>query len=136
VEESGALATGYFTAQTVLSFGSSTLVVFVVCNALQHAFSFNPRWLAFVLSQIIAMAATYASSGFGLTSTIVGFVNGCLVYCTSIGATQVAHTVAVAGAKSRGVGLLPRPKAANSAPSSPPTPAPGEEQRTFSTPWF
>lgn len=134
MEESGSLATGYFTAQTVLSFGSSTLVVFVICNALQHAFSFNPRWLAFVLSQVIAMAATYASSHFGLTSTIVGFVNGCLVYCTSIGATQITHAAVAGGGTPRGD--RPPGDAGNAAPSSSSVPPSSGNKRTFSTPWF
>jgi hypothetical protein len=121
------LQSGYFTPESLYSFGSASVIVFVVCNALQHAFHFNPRWLAFVLAQALALGGTIAAHGVTFTSAILGFVNGCLVYCACIGATQVTHSVA-ANAPAVPRGNETRPSAAT-APAA-------DEKRTFSSPWF
>ncbi len=94
---------------------------FVVCNGLQKALNFNPRWLALVVAQAIVLTGTAASGGTRVIDYLVGIINGFLVFLTAAGGTTAASGGSGAEAVARG--------AAASATTAP-------AKRTFSSPWF
>ena len=65
----------------------------MICNGLQRAFDFNPRWLALAVAEVIILAGVYASGGasggHAPTDYLIGIINGFLVYCSAGGATGV-----------------------------------------------
>ncbi len=84
-----------FTLQSMFTLTGATGVVFVICNALQSAFQFNPRWLALTISLTLSLFAAYfnceaAGTGHaGAVDYVVGIVNGFLIYATATGTTQI-----------------------------------------------
>jgi hypothetical protein len=109
----------FFSADSFSSLAGASGIVFVVCNALQGAFNFNPRWLALALAQIIAIYGAYVTHNAAVPSDyFVVVLNGCLIYCTSVGGTTLA---ASARAKGRPKGLVAEG---------------GSERREFFTSWF
>jgi hypothetical protein len=85
-----AIPNEFFTAQTMLTLSGATGATFVVCNGLQKAFDFNPKWLALVVAQAIVLTGVYAVGGTQIVDYCIGLVNGFLVYCAATGATAVA----------------------------------------------
>src|SRR5690242_13593888 len=79
----------FFTLQSMLTLSGATGATFVVCNGLQTAFNFNPRWLALGVAQVIVLTGTYLSGGSGV-DFFIGVINGFLVFCTAAGATHAA----------------------------------------------
>jgi hypothetical protein len=84
------MPSSFFTNESFFSLAGASAIVFVVCNVLQKAFDFNPRWLALLLSEIIAIAVV----AFGQRPTVpsdyfIAALNGCLVFCTAAGGTAV-----------------------------------------------
>lgn len=78
----------FFTVQSMLTLTGATGATFVVANGIQRAFNYNPKWLALVVAESLAVfgvAATHGSGG----DYFVGVVNGFLIYCTAAGATEV-----------------------------------------------
>lgn len=81
----------FFSNQSFLSLAGASGMVFVMSNALQGAFNFNPRWLALALAEIIAVYGTYLGNGNSVPSDyVVSLLNGCLIYCTAVGGTTLA----------------------------------------------
>lgn len=78
----------FYTLSSMLTLSGSMGAVFLICNGLQSALNFNPKWLALVVAILISLAGVYFSHGHG-SDYFVGFVNGFLVYGTASGATQV-----------------------------------------------
>jgi hypothetical protein len=81
----------FFTMQSMLTLTGATGITFVVCNGLQHALDFNPRWLALVIAQIICLYGVYVT-GHSWGDLIPGVANGFLVYSTACGATATVGT--------------------------------------------
>jgi hypothetical protein len=112
----------FFTVQSMLTLSGATGSTFVICNGLQTAFNFNPRWLGLLVAQIIVLAGVAASGGTGPLPYLVGVINGFLVYCSAAGATSA---VGGGGAPPIARGQVP-------GQDSPPPAA----HRRFLTPWF
>ncbi|OSJ13535.1 hypothetical protein BST63_16465 [Bradyrhizobium canariense] len=112
----------FFTVQSMLTLSGATGATFVICNGLQTAFNFNPKWLGLLVAQIIVLAGVVASGGAGPMPYLVGVINGFLVYCSAAGATSA---VGGGGAPPIARGQVPGQDA-------PLTPA----RRGFLTPWF
>lgn len=145
--------TDFFTAGSLMTFGGATLATFIVPNAFQAAMNFNPRWLGFVVAQVICIGvvATGDPSGGsgGLIDYVVAVINGCLVYCSAIGATSVGWN-ATAGRRRDAARRIPdssksgdRQNKSGPIPKSKPLPSPPPEvppqpeaARTFLTPWY
>ena len=113
----------FFTTASMLTLSGATGATFVICNGLQRAFDFNPRWLALGVAEIIILAGVYASGGASgghtLTDYLIGIINGFLVYCSAGGATGVLGNATQGGG----------------APGAVPA-AQRENGRGFLTPWF
>lgn len=154
--------TDFFTTGSLMTFGGATLATFIVPNALQLAFQFNPRWLGLVVAELLCI--TIAATGHapddtgGAIQYVVAVVNGCLVYCSALGATSIGaastgqgggrnlaavekqvppaqspSTVSPGSAEARPGVPIPKGKVA----ASPlPAKAPRGGSRSFFTPWF
>lgn len=79
----------FYTLQSMLTLAGSTGATFVICNGLQRAFDFNPRWLALAVSMALVLIGTYFSGKTAAVEYFIGFINGFLVYCTAAGATAI-----------------------------------------------
>lgn len=79
----------FFTLNSFTTLGSSAMIVYVICNALQHVFKFNPRLIGFILSLTIAAIGTFLTNKFTLPLLFLSIANGCLIYCTSVGLVQI-----------------------------------------------
>jgi hypothetical protein len=92
----------FFTSESFVSLAGAAAIVFVVCNALQAAFNFNPRWLALAISEAVALYGMWASGNAHVPSDyFVSLLNGCLIFATANGGTNIAATAKKA-AKPRG----------------------------------
>jgi hypothetical protein len=81
----------FFTADSFYSLAGASGMVFVVCNALQGALNFNPRWLALAFAEIVAVYGTYASHAAIVPSDyFISILNGCLIYCTAVGGSVLS----------------------------------------------
>jgi len=88
----------FFTNESFVTLAGSAAIVFVVCNALQSAFNFNPRWLALAVAELIAIYGTAASGNNHVPSDyFVSLLNGCLIFATATGGGQIANGVKQAG---------------------------------------
>jgi len=101
------------------SLAGASAIVFVVCNTLQSALNFNPRWLALAVAQAVALYGTHAAQNAIVPSDyFLSVLNGCLIYCTAVGGTAIAGS-----ARRRG-----RPKGLTGEGAG--------QGRTFTTSWF
>lgn len=85
-------ASDFFTLGTMVTLSGATGSTFVVCNGIQKAFNFNPRWLALLVAQIIVLGGAYAVGKRELLDYFVGVINGFLVFCSAAGASGVLGT--------------------------------------------
>ena len=120
------LPSEFFTLQSMLTLTGAAGATFVVCNGLQRAFNFNPRWLALAVAQIVVLVGTYLShpDGLRLGDYFVSIINGFLVYATSAGTTHILGGSDGAPAVARG---------ANDISEVNPTQT---SRRRFLSPWF
>lgn len=112
------IPSSFFTAGSFASLAGSAAIVFVVCNALQAALNFNPRWLALAVAEAVAIYGTWASGNAHVPSDFfISLLNGCLIFATATGGGQISASAKEAG-QARG--------------------RVGEElgRRGFLTPWF
>lgn len=112
----------FFTPESMITLAGAAGATFVVCNGLQKAFNFNPRWLALVIAQAIVLIGTAASGGTRVIDYLVGVINGFLVFLTAAGGTSAATG-------GSGTQVIARGATASSANTVP-------AKRTFTTPWF
>lgn len=113
----------FFTVQSMLTLAGAAGATFVVCNGLQKALDFNPKWLGLVVAQMIVLAGTAASGAAGIADYMVGVINGFLVFLTAAGGTGAAGSGAGGQPVARGAALDG-------------TAASGRRKRNFLTPWF
>jgi hypothetical protein len=105
----------FFTSESFESLASCSAIVFVVSNACQRALNFNPKWLGLFLAEATAFYGAYASQNLiGLGGCVIAVLNGCLIYSTAVGGTNLAASTGTGG----------QPKGLPSA------------KRSFFTPWF
>jgi hypothetical protein len=116
----------FFTAESMFTLTGASAVTVIICNSLQKALNFNPRWLALAIAEILTIVGTIASQAsaagsWGVT-LLIAVVNGFLVYATATGGAQIAGAVRpVPGNK--GHNLQASARAAGG-------------RRNFATPWF
>jgi len=108
----------FFTNESFFSLAGATAIVFVVCNTVQRVFNFNPKWLALLLSEIVAIIGTWSAARQHVPSDyFIAVLNGCLIYSAAGGGTAVVSSAETGHPKAIG---------------DPGRPA----QRTFLSPWF
>jgi SNF family Na+-dependent transporter len=101
------LPTEFFTLQSMLTLTGATGVVFVVSNGLQRVFNYNPKWMALLIAEVIAIIGVILTKNYGISDFFVGIVNGFLIYSTAIGANQMTGTPQQEGGTARGH-ILPK----------------------------
>jgi hypothetical protein len=109
----------FFSNDSFVSLGSASAIVLVVSNTLQGSLNFNPRWLALVLAELVAVYGTYLDHSTASPSDyFIALLNGCLIYCTAVGGATLAALRHPRG-KPKGV-----------------SPTAAGEKRQFTTSWF
>jgi len=99
----------FFTSESFASLAGAAAIVFVVCNALQAAFNFNPKWLALAVSEAVAIYGTWASGNAHVPSDFfVSALNGCLIFATATGGGHIAASASHTG---QARGLVGEPNA-------------------------
>ena len=81
------LPSEFFTRGSMATLAGAAGMTAVICNTLQSALNFNPKWLALVVAQIISVLGAYYS---GQHDYVVAVVNGLLIFSTASGGTSVA----------------------------------------------
>jgi hypothetical protein len=100
------MANEMFTNESFFSLAGASAIVFVVCNALQRALNFNPKWLGLALSEAVAILGVWTAQRATVPSDyFIAVLNGCLIFCTAAGGTSVVASAQEA-AQPRGV-ILP-----------------------------
>jgi hypothetical protein len=80
-----------FAVQNFSTLAGSSAAVFIVSNAIQRAFDFNPKWLALAISEVVVIFATYIGNpSENVEAYGLAILNGCLVYCTAVGGAAIA----------------------------------------------
>ncbi len=83
----------FFTAESLATFSGAVAATFVVPNAIQKAFNWNPRWLALVLAWVICFGVVFSQKAAGISTPpityVVAFFNGCLVFLSAAGGTAL-----------------------------------------------
>ena len=98
----------FFTNRSFVSLAGCSGIVFIVCNTLQGALNFNPRWLALVLSELVAIYGAHLANTPRVPSDyFIAALNGCLIYCTAAGGTAVVGAAKETGAPKGLVGSPP-----------------------------
>jgi hypothetical protein len=81
----------FFGPGSIATFTGATGIVWVICAAFRILLRKNPVWLFFVVAMIVAYAGSYeAGTLSGVLGIFLGFVNGCLLFCTSSGIQEGA----------------------------------------------
>jgi hypothetical protein len=116
----------FFTAESMFTLTGASAVTVIICNSLQKALNFNPKWLALAIAETLTIVGTFASqasaAGSWGVSLLIAVVNGFLVYATATGGAQIAGAARP----------VPGKKAHN---LQAPAPSKGN-RREFATPWF
>jgi hypothetical protein len=77
----------------MFTLSGATAATFVVANAVQSAFDYNPKWLALAIAEALALGGAYFSGSRGI-DYLLAIVNGALIYCTAVGITHISASVA------------------------------------------
>ena len=98
------LPTEFFSQSTILTLAGASGAVYVVTSAIQHVMNYNPRWLALLLSIVLGIVGAAVLESPTLIDYMVGLVNGCLIYCTTVGINSISAEPSSSGMVSKGVG--------------------------------
>ena len=122
----------FFTAQSVLTLAGSSAAVTLICNGLQRATGYNPKWLGLVLALIFSLVGACQSADKVDASVIlIGIVNGFLIYSTSTGANEVGGAIS-RGGKSN----TPPANAGNATPRTENAALTKRPKREFFASWY
>ncbi|KPK79384.1 MAG: hypothetical protein AMS27_18075 [Bacteroides sp. SM23_62_1] len=80
----------FFTVESLLTLAGATLITTVVTNALQYAFSWNPKWFGLVIAMIIAIVGVILTPEYRAIDFLIGVLNGFFIYANSTGIMQMA----------------------------------------------
>jgi hypothetical protein len=79
----------FFTNESILTLTGASSATLLVCNTFQRIFNFNPKWLAFLISILIAFYGAYASGNNSIANYFLAFLNSFLIYSTTYGISQL-----------------------------------------------
>lgn len=80
----------FFTVESLLTLAGATLITTVVTNAIQYAFSWNPKWFGLVIAMIIAIVGVFLTPEYKPVDFLIGVLNGFFIYANSTGIMQMA----------------------------------------------
>jgi hypothetical protein len=88
----------FFGPGSIVTFTGASGIVWVICGAFRKLLRRNSVWLFFIVAIVVAYLGSYvAGTLHGILAIFLGFVNGCLLFCTSAG-LQEGFTNAAQGA--------------------------------------
>lgn len=80
----------FFTPASMLTLTGTAGATVLVCNGMQRALNFNPRWLGLAIGEALSFYGTYVTAPqITLTEVIVALVNGFLIFATASGVTGI-----------------------------------------------
>lgn len=82
----------FFTVESLLTLTGATLITTIVTNAIQYAFSWNPKWFGLIIAMIIAIVGVILTPEFKPIDFFIGVINGFFIYANSTGIMQMAGT--------------------------------------------
>jgi hypothetical protein len=128
-----AVQNDFYTLESLATFAGATGATTVVANGIQHAFDFNPRWLALAVAQGICIGVVSVThmqaadqSVVAASDYFVAIVNGFLIFATAAGLTSAGATVTGSSATSTEEIRRRSPSRGAGTPS----------KRGFFSPWF
>jgi membrane associated rhomboid family serine protease len=76
----------FFGPESIATFSGATGILWAICSAFRLLLRRNPVWLFFLAAMAVAYIGSYvAGTLHGVAAIFLGFVNGCLLFCTSSG---------------------------------------------------
>ncbi len=78
-----------FTIESFSTLAGASFGVYVVSNVIQYVFNFNPRWFGLALAFIFSFIGVFFSKQTGSVHYLIAFLNGFLIYASSVGIVQV-----------------------------------------------
>lgn len=81
----------FFTVNSFATLSGSSAIVFIVTSVIKYLTDgkYNPKWLAFFASELVACLAVWLSTDRELVSFIIGLLNGMLIFATALGINTV-----------------------------------------------
>lgn len=83
----------YITFESMLTLGGASIATFVVCNAMQAAFNFNPKWLALIVALFISFTTSIYSNHSSGPDLLLAAINGCLIFLTAVGGSATVGSL-------------------------------------------
>jgi hypothetical protein len=80
----------FFTVESLLTLAGATLITTVITNAIQYAFSWNPKWFGLAIAMIIAIIGVILTPEYRPVDFFIGLINGFFIYANSTGIMQMA----------------------------------------------
>jgi hypothetical protein len=74
-------------ANSLASLPVAVAATISVCNGMQYAINFNPKWLALLVAQALMIALVINATDAGAMDYLLGILNGFVVYTSAVGAT-------------------------------------------------
>jgi hypothetical protein len=74
----------FFTLKTLATFGGLTFAVTVITNTFRSLSKREPKFVAFLISLVLCAVIAWTTFKHPL-DYLIAMLNGCLVYCTSMG---------------------------------------------------
>ncbi|MFX0195173.1 MAG: hypothetical protein ACFFCW_03540 [Candidatus Hodarchaeota archaeon] len=74
----------FFTSQALVTFGGITFAITVIVNTFRSLTNREPKFIAFLVSLTLCFAIAWSTIKQPL-DYLIALLNGCLVYCTSMG---------------------------------------------------
>jgi len=84
-----ALPDSFFTRGSIVTFTGMVAGIYIICNASQKAFDFNPRWMGLIIALGLCFFGTTTLSKATPLDYFLAVVNGCLVFLAAAGGSQL-----------------------------------------------
>lgn len=115
--------TEFFTWESFTTLSGTSFFTVIICNSLQHAFHFNPRWLALIVAEILCIAIAFFNNAGAAREYFLAIANGFLVYSSAAGSAQI-------------IGRDNAISSTSTTSSNLPPPSGGTRTRRFWSKWF
>lgn len=83
-------STELFTMGSMLTLAGAVTATTIICNGVQLAFDFNPKWMGLAISMAISFFGVYYSTKCTGPDFFVGLINGFLIFSSSVGINRMA----------------------------------------------
>jgi hypothetical protein len=133
--EGGVASNGFYTVESFCTVSGAAAITWFVCNGLQRAFNFNPRWLALVVAEVVSFTGLAFTGTFEVKTCVLACVNGFVIYAAAIGGNKFTAPANGQTTPSPGGGAPGGGLSVQSLDVGAPAPAPAPRRR-FNEAWF